>query len=347
MTSSTEASRPASSSRVGHLERHPRRRERALGAHDPLRDGRLRDEIGARDLPRGQPAEQAQRERDPRLGREHRMAGGEDQAQEIVVERVVGLRGEVGQRHASPRRSSSRASSCVLRSWTSARRRRSIARCLADGHEPGARVVRDARLGPLLERGDERLLREVLGEADVAHDPGEAADQPRRLDPPDGLDRAVDVASVATCQRVALGLAAHLRLALAQLGGELVAEVLGLEHRPDLDHAVIAVGVRDPLDPLDRLVERLDLPQPVARQQLLGLGERAVDHLALAARERDADALRARMQPLAGEHHARLDQLLVELGHLREELLARHLAGFALLVRLDQDHDAHVVPPGG
>jgi hypothetical protein len=30
----------------------------------------------------------------------------------------------------------------------------------------------------LLEGGDERLLCEVLGKADIAHDPGEAGDQP-------------------------------------------------------------------------------------------------------------------------------------------------------------------------
>ena len=66
---------------------------------------------------------------------------------------------------------------------------------LGGGHEPGARVVRDARLGPLLERGDERLLGEILGEPDVAHQAGDARDQPRGLDPPDGLDGARDVAT--------------------------------------------------------------------------------------------------------------------------------------------------------
>ena len=46
---------------------------------------------------------------------------------------------------------------------------------LRGGHQPGARVVRDARLRPLLERGDERVLRQVLGQADVAHHPREPA----------------------------------------------------------------------------------------------------------------------------------------------------------------------------
>ena len=51
---------------------------------------------------------------------------------------------------------------------------------LRRGHEPGAWIVRDARLRPLLERGDERVLRELLGQADVAHDAREAGDEPGR-----------------------------------------------------------------------------------------------------------------------------------------------------------------------
>lgn len=64
---------------------------------------------------------------------------------------------------------------------------------LRDGHQPGARVARDARLRPLLERRDQRILSEILGKTDVAHDPREAGDHPRRLDPPDRIDRAMRV----------------------------------------------------------------------------------------------------------------------------------------------------------
>ena len=72
----------------------------ALGAHDALRDGRLRDQERARDLVGGQAAEQAQRQRDARLGRQHRVAGGEHQAQQVVADVVVERGLEVG-RHAS------------------------------------------------------------------------------------------------------------------------------------------------------------------------------------------------------------------------------------------------------
>jgi hypothetical protein len=36
---------------------------------------------------------------------------------------------------------------------------------LVRGHKPGSRVVRDARLRPLFERGDESILREVLDDS--------------------------------------------------------------------------------------------------------------------------------------------------------------------------------------
>jgi hypothetical protein len=55
-------------------------------------------------------------------------------------------------------------------------------------HEPGARLLRDARTRPLLERGNQRVLRQLLGEADVADDPRETGDQPGGLDSPDGVD---------------------------------------------------------------------------------------------------------------------------------------------------------------
>src|SRR5262245_12008063 len=63
------------------------------------------------------------------------------------------------------------------------------------GHEPGARVVRDARDRPPLQRDDERVLRQLLGEADVAQHPNEAGDEPRLLDSPDRVDGAMGIGS--------------------------------------------------------------------------------------------------------------------------------------------------------
>ncbi len=64
---------------------------------------------------------------------------------------------------------------------------------LRGGHEPGARIVGHPRLRPPLERGDERVLRQILRQADVAGDPREPSDQPGGLDPPDRIDRVMSV----------------------------------------------------------------------------------------------------------------------------------------------------------
>src|SRR5204862_7474891 len=80
---------------------------------------------------------------------------------------------------------------------------------------------------------------------------------------------------------------------LAQLRGELGAEILGLEHLADLDLRVAVHRIRAALDPFDGLFLRTHLPDPEARDQLLGLGERTVDDGALLAGEVHARALRA------------------------------------------------------
>src|SRR5438132_13017162 len=66
---------------------------------------------------------------------------------------------------------------------------------LRRGHEPGARVVWDARFRPLFEGHDKSVLRELLGKADVAHDARKAGDDPGRLDSPDRVNRAMRVSS--------------------------------------------------------------------------------------------------------------------------------------------------------
>src|SRR5580704_7574766 len=59
---------------------------------------------------------------------------------------------------------------------------------LGGGHEPGTGVVRNARLRPPLEGGDESVLRELFGQTDIADDSSEAGDEPGRVDPPDCVD---------------------------------------------------------------------------------------------------------------------------------------------------------------
>ncbi len=176
--------------RLGDLEGDTRLGERALGPYDPLRDGRLPDQERPRDLLGLQPPEQPQREGDPRLGGEHRVARGEHQAQQVVLDVAVqgGVQVGLGALSLGPQ--------LVAQLFDLAFQPLFAAdevdgAALADGHEPGARIVWDAGLGPLLQRGDQSVLRELLGEADVSHDACETGDHPGRLDPPDRVDRAM------------------------------------------------------------------------------------------------------------------------------------------------------------
>src|SRR5690606_3546486 len=98
-------------------------------------------------------------------------------------------------------------------------------------------------------------------------------------------------------------------LLLAELGRHRIAEILHLEHLPDLDHRLLAGRVWNPLDPLDRLFLRLHVHQPEASDQLLGLGEGSIDDRALVPREVDACPLRARVESFTGQEDAGLDQL--------------------------------------
>src|SRR4051812_5474854 len=104
-------------------------------------------------------------------------------------------------------------------------------------------------------------------------------------------------------------LVAQAVLLLPEFGRELRPEVRRLEHLADL-HLLAAVE-RRPLEPLDRLLLRAALPQPEPRDQLLGLREGPVDHGALGPVEPHPRALGTGLQPLPGEHHARLHQFLV------------------------------------
>src|SRR5690606_22817879 len=59
---------------------------------------------------------------------------------------------------------------------------------LRGGRQPGSRIVGNAGLRPLLERFEERVLRQVLGRAHVAHETRQAANQTGRLDAERSLD---------------------------------------------------------------------------------------------------------------------------------------------------------------
>ncbi len=120
--------------------------------------------------------EQTQRQRDARLPGQHRMAHHEDQTQHVVLH-VFDLRGEVGLIE-------------LLEDFQLAPDQLPLTLerdppaqlvdtpALGGGHQPCARLIRDARRRPLLERGDERILCQILGDRHVAHDASQPGYQP-------------------------------------------------------------------------------------------------------------------------------------------------------------------------
>ena len=208
-----------------HFEGDVRFGEGPLGADDSLRDGRLGDEKRARDLVGGQTAEQAKRERDARFGRENRMTGDEHEAKKIVAHVVVEGRVEIERRCMLP--GLDLAAELFMLALEHLVPAEKVDRAmLGGGHEPRARIVRDARLGPLLKRRNESVLGQLFGAADIADDAHEAGDEPRRFDSPDGIDGTMGIGS-GHCYRsyryrrllLCACLGAEARLVFLELGG--------------------------------------------------------------------------------------------------------------------------------
>ena len=273
-----------------HLERHARLGQRPLGAHDPLRDRRLGDEEGARDLVGREAAEQPQRQRHARLGREHGMTGDEHEPQQIVADVVVERGLDVGRRRRRARRRARRACARACAGGAAGRWRGSSPSpsatrrdCRGCPSPASARAPSPAPLAPdprparRRERGER--ARRSGARTRFARPPR----WPCAWPPRHRLARAASAAYDCFCRSIS---ARSCSPRARSSGVSRVAEVLGLEHRAN-GHLDATVEGRA-LDPLDRLLHRLHLPDPVAGDELLGLGERPVDDRALRAREAHA-----------------------------------------------------------
>ncbi len=180
---------------LGHRERHALGGERALGPHDPLGDRRLGHEERAGDLRGLQAGDGAQGEGHAGLRGQRRVAAGEHEGDHVVLDRLAepGV-GRRGHRRAAQRQVARELLVALLEAPGAPE---PVDRPVpAGGRQPRARVLGDARPRPRLERGDERVLREVLRDADVADDAREGGDDAGRLDPPDRVDPAADVLRV-------------------------------------------------------------------------------------------------------------------------------------------------------
>src|SRR6185437_3845243 len=191
------------------------------------------------------------------------MAGGEDEPQKVVIERVVGRGRKVLLIH---RRTQFRIAAELLglALWTSARRSRSTPRCLA---------VAMSQAPGLSGTPDSGHCSSAATSASWARSSASATSRTRRAMP--AISRADSIRHTASIVRVTsrpatarlrarCRLRAQSLLPLTQLRCELLSEVVGLEHRADLHHPILARRIGDPPRPRDRLLHRPNLPHPVA-----------------------------------------------------------------------------------
>ena len=63
-----------------------------------------------------------------------------------------------------------------------------------DGHQPGARIGRNAGPRPFGQGDDQRVLRQLLGKVDIPHQAGQARDEPGPFNAKGRFDRLVRLA---------------------------------------------------------------------------------------------------------------------------------------------------------
>ncbi len=148
--------------RAGYHERHGALAQRALGAHEPLRDGRLGGEECAGNLRDAEAAQCLERQRYLGLARERRVAAGEHHTQLVVgqraVEHLAGRLGGVG--HVLQR-----GGQLVLLAVQGALAADDVQRMVpGHTHQPSRGIVGDAVVGPLAQRLEQRFLHDVFGQ---------------------------------------------------------------------------------------------------------------------------------------------------------------------------------------
>src|SRR5882762_6961876 len=218
-------------------------------------------------------------------------------------------------------RSSSRPISSCFRSRVFLRRMTSIARCFAVpmSQAPGRSGTPSAG-----------HCSSAATSASCASSSAVATSPTMRVSPAmSRADSMRQIASIARCASVAA----------APVMARAPSHALVLEDLADLESPAV---VRCSLEPLEGLVHRAHLPQPVPGDQLLRLRERTIDDCALLAGELNAPALRPRVEPAGLEHHPRLDELFVELLVLRHSLRRRGSRRLALLAFLGQYQHTHL-----
>ena len=174
------------------LERNVGLGQRPFRAHDPLADRGLRDKERSGDLVCTKPSQETQRQGDPRIHRQHRVAADEHQPEQVVADRGIVDRGvEI---RGGPLVKVEVAPQLFRLALERGSPAHGVDRpMLGRAHQPGRRTIRDAGIRPLADRGFERVLGEILGQADVPDDPSQRCNEPGRLHPPHRVQDTVDL----------------------------------------------------------------------------------------------------------------------------------------------------------
>src|SRR5271156_4412431 len=122
-------------------------------------------------------------------------------------------------------------------------------------------------------------------------------------------------------------------------------EIFGLKDLADLYVGLAFVGAA--LDPLDGLLERLDLPEPEGGDEFLAFGEGSVsDDAAVLAREMDAGAFGGGVKTVIAYQDPGFQEVIVEFVQVGHELRIGGLV-FGFFRAFDDDHESHFVCPFG
>src|SRR6266568_3528118 len=127
---------------AGNLEGDALFCESPLGTNDALGDGGLRDKESTCNFVRRQTSQQTKRESNARFGGENRMTGDEHEAQEVIANVIVECGVEIRHGHLLRLELAAKLRVLALKPLVSAE---DVDRpVLRSGHEPSARIVRDA-----------------------------------------------------------------------------------------------------------------------------------------------------------------------------------------------------------
>jgi hypothetical protein len=141
-----------------------------------LGNRRLRYEERAGDLISGQATQESQGQGDTGFTGENGMAGDEHQTQQIVAHRIIDGSIEVGPVLLQGLEIVDHFD--VLPVEHLATPQDVDGPVLRGRHEPRTRLVRNPGSRPPLQRSNQRILRQVLGQPDIAHDPGQPGNEP-------------------------------------------------------------------------------------------------------------------------------------------------------------------------